>query len=401
MVQIVVNREAMNSGTSDKRRTILYLLVANLLLFFGFRIWQTTINNFAVEDLGVGALDVGWMHSLREVPGLAGFLLGFLAIYLSEVRIMAVSVILLGGGLFLTGQASSLTFLLTSTFVMSYGFHLFLPSSDSVVLMVQEIENAPKFLGQLNSLGSFAALIATGIVYLLAEPLGYRNLFMLMGGLVAVGGILLLPLGGSQKGLPTRRKVVLRKKYWLYYLLAFLMGSRRHIFTTFAIFLLVKNFEVTVQTIALLFLVNSLVNVFSYQFIGRLVSRLGERLMLSIAFSILAFIFLGYAFVDSLSLLFVFFVVDNMLFGFNLALNTYFQKIAVTQEEITSNVAVNQTINHISAVLVPVIGGAAWEFFGAQMPFLVGAGIVLLSLILVQFLRVPGQSDQASEALPL
>jgi predicted MFS family arabinose efflux permease len=388
----------MDTNITDKRRTLTYLVVANFLLYFGFRIWQASINNFAVEDLGIGALDVGWMQSLREIPGLTGFLLGFLAIYLAEVRIMALSVILLGGGLFLSGQANDMPFLLMSVLVMSFGFHMFYASSDSVLLMSVNKENAPKTLGQLSSLGAGAALIATAVVYFLAEPLGFRTLFKITGGLVVLGGILLLPFGGAQKGLPSRRKVILRKKYWLYYVLSFLMGSRRHIFTTFAIFLLVQKFEISVQTTAILFFVNSVMNIFTYQFVGRMVGRVGERLMLSIAFSALIFIFLGYAFVTSLILLFIFFVLDNMLFGFNLALTTYFQKIAVTPEEITSNVAVQQTINHISAVIVPIIGGAAWELFGSQMPFLVGVGIVVISLILVQFMRVPEASILAGGA---
>jgi predicted MFS family arabinose efflux permease len=117
------------------------------------------------------------------------------------------------------------------------------------------------------------------------------------------------------------------------------MGSRRHIFTTFAIFLLVRVYGISVQTTAILFLVNSLINVFSLQLVGKLVSRLGERIMLSIAFGALAIIFLGYAYVTYLPVLFMLFVLDNIMFGFNLALTTYFQKIAVTVEEITSNLA--------------------------------------------------------------
>jgi MFS family permease len=175
------------------------------------------------------------------------------------------------------------------------------------------------------------------------------------------------------------------------------MGSRRHIFTTFALFLLVLKFGITVQTTAILFFINSVINIFSYQFIGRMVGRFGERLMLSVTFSLLIFIFLGYAFVTSLIVLFVCFVLDNVLFGFNLALTTYFQKIAETKEEITSNVAVEQTINHISAVIVPILGGAAWEMFGSQIPFLVGVGIVIVSLVLVQFMRLPDIVPSASE----
>jgi hypothetical protein len=83
--------------------------------------------------------------------------------------------------------------------------------------------------------------------------MGYRNLFIAVGLLVIVGGLLLLPFGNRQDRLPQGRKVRLRRRYWLYYLLSFLLGSRRHIFTTFAVFLLVREYGVSVQT-AMLFL---------------------------------------------------------------------------------------------------------------------------------------------------
>jgi len=373
----------------ENRRMLVYLVVSNFMLYFGFRVWQAMFNNFAVEEMGVGPGSVGWIQAVREVPGLMGFLVGFLALFLSEVRIMALSVILLGIGTFLTGQAHNIPFLLISTLVMSFGFHFFYPSSNAMVLMAVEKQHTPKTLGQLRSLGAIAALLATGAVYLLVEPWGYRRLFMVVGGMVAAGGLLLLPLGGAKEGLPQRRQIVLRRRYWLYYTLAFLMGSRRHIFTTFAIFLLVREYGISVQTTATLFLLNSLINTYVLQLVGKLVSRLGERLMLSIAFGTLAFVFLGYAYVTYLPALFVLYVIDNILFGFNLALTTYFQKISVTAEEITSNLSVEQSINHIAAIVMPVIGGTVWELFGSQAPFLVGVGIVLVSLALTQFMRTP------------
>jgi predicted MFS family arabinose efflux permease len=350
------------------------------------------INNFAVEEIGIGPASIGWLQALREVPGLMGFLLGFLALFISEVRIMALSVVLLGMGIFLTGQVNDIPFLFVSAIVMSFGFHFFIPCNDGVILMTIEKEQTPKTLGQLRSLGAIAALTGTVMVYLLAGQWGYRTLFTVVGVLIAAGGCLLLLIRGAQKGLPQRRKIVLRRRYLLYYVLAFMMGSRRHIFTTFAIFLLVREHGISVQTTAILFLVNSVVNVYALQMVGKLVGRLGERVMLSIAFGALGFVFLGYAFVTYLPMLFVLFVLDNILFGFNLALTTYFQKIAITQEEITSNLAVRQSINHIAAVMMPVIGGTAWELFGSQAPFLAGVGIALASLALVQFIRVPVES---------
>jgi predicted MFS family arabinose efflux permease len=379
----------MSEMLKGNRRVLVYLVVSNFMLYFGFRVWQAMFNNFAVEEMGIGPGSIGWIQAVRELPGLMGFLVGFLALFLSEVRIMALSVILLGVGTFMSGQAANIPFLLISTVVMSFGFHFFYPSNNAVVLMVVEKQHTPKTLGQLSSLAAIAAVLATGAVYLLAEPWGYRRLFMVVGVLSTVGGLLLLPLGGAKGGLPPRRRVVVRRRYWLYYVLSFLMGSRRHIFTTFAIFLLVREHGISVQTTATLFLINSLVNTYVLQLVGKLVSRLGERLMLSVAFGTLAFVFLGYAYVTYLPVLFVLYVIDNVLFGVRLALMTYFQKIAVTPEEITSNLSVEQTINHVAAIVVPVIGGTVWELFGLQAPFLVGVGIVLVSLVLTQFMRTP------------
>jgi predicted MFS family arabinose efflux permease len=375
----------------ENRRMLVYLVVSNFMLYFGFRVWQAMFNNFAVEEMGVGPGSIGWIQAVRELPGLMGFLVGFLALFLSEVRIMALSVVLLGVGTFMTGQATNVPFLLMSTLVMSFGFHFFYSSNSAVILMAVEKEHAPKTLGQLSSLGAMAALAATGTVYLLAGPWGYRQLFMFVGGLVIVGGLLLLPLVGGKEDLPPRRQVVLRRRYWLYYALVFLMGSRRHILTTFAIFLLVREHGISVQTTATLFLINGLVNTYALQLVGKLVGRLGERLMLSVASGTLVFVFLGYAYVTYLPLLFVLYVIDNILFGFNLAVTTYFQKIAITPEEVTSNLSVGQTIEHIAAVVVPVIGGTVWEMFGSKAPFLVGVGIVLVSLTLTQFMRTPAE----------
>jgi predicted MFS family arabinose efflux permease len=379
----------MKDMLNNHRRILVYLIFSNFLLNFGFQVWQTLFNNFTVEQFNIGAGSMSLIQSLREIPGIMGFLLGVLALFLSEIRIMALSIALFGAGMIATGQANNIPVLLVATVVMSFGFHFFYPSSNSVVLMAVKQGETPKTLGQLGSLGSLAAVAGTGVVFLLAARLGYRTLFIAVGVLAVIGGLLLVPLGRMGDGLPPGRKIVLRRRYWLYYTLSFLLGSRRHIFTTFAIFLLVRTYGVNIQTTSMLYLVNSVVNIFTLRLAGQLVSRLGERMALSITFISLAFIFTGYAFVSHLPMLFVLFVLDNVLFGFNIALTTYFQKIAVTPEEITSNLATEQAINHVAAVIVPMIGGAAWELLGAQVPFIMGVVIVLAALGLTQLIRLP------------
>jgi predicted MFS family arabinose efflux permease len=154
--------------------------------------------------------------------------------------------------------------------------------------------------------------------------------------------------------------------------------------------MLVQVYGIGVRQTALLFLVNNLVSSYSAAQLGRLVTRFGERRMLTFNFIGLIGVFLGYAYVSYLPVLYVLFVLDHVFFGFNLAVDSYFQKIAHGPEEITSNLSMGQTINHISALVVPILGGILWEQVAPSATFLAGVAIALLSLVVVQFIR-PGQ----------
>ena len=396
----------------DTKRLFRTLAIANFLLYLGFNVWRAVFNNFAVEELGVSAAQMGLIQSAREIPGLLGFVLGFLVLWFSEMRIMGISVLMMGVGLVVSGGAYSLGVLVAGTMVMSTGFHFFYPSNSSLVLMGVGKDDAPKWLGRLSSISSLAAVAGTLIIWILVEgvqigPLsvpawGYRNLFYAMGGLVMLGSLFALRNGRQSQGelLRKRRKVIFRRDYWLYYLLTFLMGSRRHIFSTFAIFLLVQVHGIGVRQTALLFLVNNLVSSYSAAQLGRLVTRFGERRMLTFNFIGLVGVFLGYAYVSYLPALFALFVLDHVFFGFNLAVDSYFQKIAHGPEEITSNVSMAQTINHVSALVVPILGGILWEQVAPSATFLAGVAIALISLVLVQFIRVGQAPAQVALAAP-
>lgn len=381
----------------QNKHLLFFLLVANVLHNFGHSVWRAMFNNFAVERLGVGADAIGWIQSVRELPGLAAFAVAFLALIFKEMRIMAVSLVLLGIGIILTGQSASVPTLLVATLIMSLGFHYFNPGNSGLILMSIGHEDAPRVMGQLRSLGAIAAVAATGAVYFFVNRLGYETMFAAVGALVIVGGIILFFVGKGGHNLPTRRRVRLRKRYSLFYVLTFLMGSRRHIFTTFAPFLLVQTYGIDVKMMSLLLLINSLMNVYVFQKVGKLIAKLGERTILTLAFAALIPIFLGYAFIGLLPVLCVLFVLDNVLFGFNLAMPTYLQKIAVSPEELTANMSLQETINHISAVIVPVVGGGIWILFGAKAPFLAGVGIAVVSLVLAQFIRT--KKGSGSETL--
>ena len=310
----------------------------------------------------------------------------------------------MGAGIILTGTSNTLSFLILSTLIMSTGFHFFGPSNSSLVLMGSSKKEAPKILGRLSSIASFASVIGTIMIWLFVQgtdigPLhikawGYRTTLIVAGVIVMLVSLFVLRSGRGEKVERKRRKIIFRRQYWLYYLLTFLMGSRRHIFSTFAIFLLVQVHGIDVRTTAALYLANSLVSTYTTAQLGKVVSRFGERKVLTFNFIGLILVFLGYAFIPNLAVLFGLFVLDNVFFGFNLAVESYFQKIAISPQEITSNVSMAVTINHISALVVPVVGGLLWVEVGPSATFLAGVVIAIISLVFVQFIRTQPEEDE-------
>jgi predicted MFS family arabinose efflux permease len=406
-------------------RTVLAVIaLSNLVWALGFRLWEAVFTNFAREELALGADQLGWVQAIREVPGLLGILVGVAALYVLEMRIAGVSVLLMGVGIALTAVTYDLYTLIGVTLLMSTGFHFFYASNASAVLLTVGRDEAPMVLGRLNSLGALASLLGTAVIVATLGRWGYRNLFLVTGIVVTVAALVLLPFGRQgRRRLNGPRRPPLRRRYWLYYALQFLHGSRRHIFTTFAVFLMVSAYGVPAQTMALLYLVNYLLGTYLHQAFGGIVARFGERRVLTVNSILLAVIFLGYAFLPLvgplqrpawrvptlgvagwllfptfsvtpvLLVLMVLFVADNILFGFSIALECYFQKIALGPEEITANVAMGQTMNHIAAVVIPVLGGVVWVTLGPQYTFLAGVVIVLVALGLTQNMRVPSRES--------
>ncbi|HHE40036.1 MAG TPA: MFS transporter, partial [Candidatus Cloacimonetes bacterium] len=177
-----------------------------------------------------------------------------------------------------------------------------------------------------------------------------------------------------------------RSRYWLYYFLTFMAGARRQIFVAFAVFLLVKKFEFSVQEITILFIVNNMINYFLSPLIGKAIVRFGERKVLSVEYFSLIFVFLAYAVVESRLLVAVLYIIDHILFNFAMAIRTFFQKIG-DPRDIAPSMAVGFTINHIGAVVFPVMGGLLW-MIDYRIPFVAGAILSLVSLLATQLITV-------------
>jgi MFS family permease len=91
-----------------------------------------------------------------------------------------------------------------------------------------------------------------------------------------------------------------------------------------------------------------------------------------------------------LTLLYVLYVLDTAMVGFDVAVSTYLDKIA-PQADMAPTLAMGSTVNHISGVLIPTIGGLLWAGFGHSATFLAGATIAVATLLYVVLLLKPAE----------
>ena len=141
-------------------------------------------------------------------------------------------------------------------------------------------------------------------------------------------------------------------------------------------------------------MLNNAINSFLSPMIGRAVNRFGERRVLTLEYASLFFIFLGYAFTDSKLLVAGLYILDHIFFNFAMAIRSFFQKIA-DPRDIAPSMAVGFTINHIVAVVIPILGGLLW-MVDYRIPFVGGAVLSLVSLGFVQCIRTPGKQPARS-----
>ncbi len=369
-----------------KRNSIIILTFSNFVIMAGFNVWRILFNNFAVETFDASATEVGIIQAVREVPGLLAFGVGALAIYFAESRISALSITIVGLGLLLCVFSPTLIVLSVATFVMSLGFHYFEPSNTSQLLMYANSGEFGRVQGKYKSFESMAGLTAGALVLVLALTFSYRQTFYIIGALVFLIGLYLVLALPPNRGRTEKRKIRPKKEYWLYYVLSFLRGCRRHIFTTFAIFLLVKNHELSIAVVTSIYLLNNFTTIFTFRLLGKISDRFGERTVLAGSSLLLIFVFTGYAYVEYLPLLIAFFVIDNTLFGSSIALKSYIRRIS-TLEDLTGCLSTGMTMNHITAIVIPIIGGLAWNLFGYQVTFIAGAIIVTVDLFFA--LKIP------------
>lgn len=384
------------------RRPVTLLFLMAIAMPLSFSTWLALLNNFVIEVAQFDGSDIGWLHTVREIPGFLAVGVILVIMVVREQVLAMLSLALLGVATAVTAWFPTLGGIMFITLLSSIGFHYYETVNQSLQLQWLPKDRAPKVLGWLIAAGSAATLVAYVLIVLTWESLNlsYNTVFMASGGLtLVIVAYCMLAMPQFESPNPQLKKFILRRRYWLYYALQFMSGARRQIFVVFAGFMMVERFGFDVHEVTGLYLINLLANMALAPVFGHAVSYFGERRTLIFEYIGLVLVFLAYGgiywFGWGVVLAAALYVLDHLFFSLALALKTYFQKISAP-EDIAPTAAVAFTINHIAAVVLPALLGYLWMVSPGAV-FALAAGMAATSLVLA--LMIPRHPEPGNETI--
>ncbi|MHB8635685.1 MAG: MFS transporter [Fimbriimonadaceae bacterium] len=370
------------------RRDWAKFTAVTFLFGFGFAVYSGVFQNFMRDELHATPISFGLTESIREIPGLLAALVAGTLIAFAESRIAAIGLAVAAVGIAWSGFVHALPPLIAVTFFWSIGFHLWATVQSAITMALAKGKEGGRHLGRMGGIGAMATIGALGIASLgswIIPKHTYLPYFFLGGTTIFAAAVICASLTHHAHG-GKRQRIVLRKEYWLFYLLTFLEGCRRQIFSIFAGIALIIVYHQDVRAMLLVQLVNAILITITAPWMGRVFDRVGEREPLTIYALGLIVVFVGYAITHSVVSLYALYLIDNILFSFGVGFTTYLHRIA-KKGDFTPSLAMGVTMNHVAAVTVPIGGAYLWTVSGNyQLPFWVGVGIAGVSLVFTRFL---------------
>ncbi len=352
--------------------------------------FAATLNNFLVDIYDLSEVQRGLLEFFREMPGL---LLVFLLALLhrkSDWYVFRLGLLIAMAGAILLTIPTNFAVATLLIMIWSTGEHLAMPVRHSIAMSVARKGRAGASLGYVSSalngghvVGNLlvALLFLLGVSYFKVEKrvILYNIVWILI--FLLAGTSALCTLSRHKQEAPVRRpRLLLRRKFGLFYGLELFYGARKQIFLTFAPFVLIREYGADTSYMALLLGIAALLNMVAGPWIGRLTDLLGYRTVMVYDTFILVFVCLLYGFagdwfprhiafwVVSLN-----FLLDAIISTTSLASNIYVRDISSNSEELTSTLSTGISMNHLVSVVAGPLGGIVWMRWGIGPLFAISA----------------------------
>jgi len=382
---------------------LILLVLSVFFINFGQGLFSGASANFFVDTLKLTGGQVLWLQGIREIPGLLLVVIAALTMRMPPARRAALSVLLMGVGYALYAAVHSYLALVAMALTASLGFHMWTPLESSLGMGLAAREHSGRVMGILASARSAAIIVGMGglaLVSRLASDMSLRVYYLVGGSLVVVAAILLSRLprdtGASQV---IERRMLFKRKYWLYYVLILFEGVRTQVFSAFGTLILVQYYNLEVWQISLILLTSGVVNLAASPVMGKWFDRYGERTVLTVTYTLMALCFVGYGLLHNVWAMSVMVILINMMLLSRIGLSTYVNRIA-PREELTPTLSAGVSFNHITSVGMSFVAGSLLGVIGYEALALGAAAIILLSIPFVLGIKVDAQRSPVADVIP-
>ncbi len=368
---------------TDSKYKILLLTI--LITGLSYGLYKGMLDNFLAEVVKMGEMDRGLTEFFRELPGI--MLVFILAAFF---MLSAESMYKVGAVVMLAGMAMHAllppTKVLATLAICTYslGEHIQIGMKSTLGMGYASEGKGGQALGfqssatQIGTLVGYLVIVGAFSIFSKEQP--YTLFFAVAAVLAGISAVCSMKLTDKSETDRTKRRFYFHKKYTKYYMLEMFYGARKQVFLTFGPYVLILFYGANAAMISLLFAISAIACFFASPIVGKIIDRLGYKVVMISDTLILVAVCFFYGFAHHIFPKDVAFVVccinyvlDAVISLASMASNVYVKDLADNPEEVKATISTGVSINHVITVFIALFGGWIWESLGIETLFMISA----------------------------
>jgi len=374
-------------------------------LFLG--LYRGIMDNYLAEIVGMGEVGKGVVEFFRELPGvLLILILASFYMFSAETLYKAGAFVIMAGLGLHAILPPSKVLIIMAVFIYSTGEHIMIGMRNTLALKYAKPGRGGQALGAqtaIMEIGTLAGFIVVVIAFsLITKNQPFTLFFGIATVLAALSALLSLRISGKSETDETKRRFYFHKKYSKYYMLEMFYGARKQVFLTFGPYVLVLFYGAKAATISLLFAISAVACFFASPLVGRIIDKLGYKLVMIADTLLLVVVCFFYGFAHHLFPMETAFIVccisyimDSIISLSSMASNLYVQDLSDSNDEMKSTISMGVSINHLISIFIALCGGFIWRTLGIELLFVASAVLGLCNSAYAATIKTNKKSVQA------
>lgn len=356
-----------------------------LTIGLAYGLYKGVIDNYLAEIVTMTEFDRGVAEFFRELPGLMlVFILAVFYTFSAEQMFKLGALIMLAGMSLLFALPADRVLVTIAICVYSLGEHIQLGMKNTLSLEYAKPGRSGQALGlqsSVNQIGTLAGYVVVMIAFMFISGVtAFKSFFLVAALITAASAWMAMKIRGRSETDKSKARFYFRKKYTKYYFLEVFYGARKQVFFTFGPYVLILFYGAGTTTISLLFAISAICCYFAAPLVGKIIDRLGYKVVMVSDTLILVIVCFFYGFAHHLfprDVAFVIccinYVLDSVISLASMASNVYVQDISDNKEEVRATISTGISVNHMITILIALFGGWIWQTLGVETLFTISA----------------------------